>query len=204
MQDKAALRSQLRRQRMAITPAQRHRAQTQVVRLLKPLLRQGKNIGMYLASGSELDIAAILQDASKQRCQLYTPYIEPNQRRLWFTPYPAPSHHGHHMLNILQFEGDKRRIERLDIVLMPLIGIGKRGMRLGQGGGFYDTSLSHCREQQPLRIGIGFAVQQCEHIPNEAHDQALDAYVCETGISAFSARARATLSPFLNKSSNPG
>ena len=200
MQDKAALRSQLRRQRMAITPAQRHRAQTQVVRLLKPLLRQGKNIGMYLASGSELDIAAILQDASKQRCQLYTPYIEPNQRRLWFTPYPAPSHHGHHMLNILQFEGDKRRIERLDIVLMPLIGIDKRGMRLGQGGGFYDTSLSHCREQQPLRIGIGFAAQQCEHIPNEAHDQALDAYVCEAGITVFSARARATLAPFLNKS----
>ena len=49
-------------------------------------------------------------------------------------------------------------------------------------------------------IGIGFAAQQCEYIPNEAHDQALDAYVCETGITAFSARARATLAPFLNKS----
>ena len=200
MLEKAALRRQLRRQRMAISPSKRRLAQAQVVRLLKPLMRRGKNIGLYLASGSELNISAILQDAATHGCHLHTPYIEPNQRRLWFTPYPAPSHHGHHMLNILQYEGDKRRIERLDIVLMPLIGIDKRGMRLGQGGGFYDTSLSFCREQQPLRIGIGFAAQQCEHIPNEAHDQALDAYVCETGITAFSTRARATLAPFLNKS----
>ena len=198
MQDKAALRRQLRRQRMAITPAQRRLAQAQVTRLLKPLLRQGKNIGMYLASGSELDIAAILQHASQQRCQLYTPYIEPNQRRLWFTPYPPTQQRGQHVLNILQYEGKKRRIERLDIVFMPLIGIDQRGMRLGQGGGFYDTSLSFCREQQPLRIGIGFAAQQCEYIPNEAHDQAIDAYVCETGITAFSARARAILAPFLS------
>ena len=198
MQDKVALRRQLRRQRMAVTPAERRLAQAQVTRLLKPLLRQGKNIGMYLASGSELDIAAILQDALQQRCQLYAPYIEPNQRRLWFTPYPAAQQRGQHVLNILQYEGKKRRIERLDIVLMPLIGIDKRGMRLGQGGGFYDTSLSFCREQQPLRIGIGFAAQQCEHIPNEAHDQALDAYVCETGITAFSARAHAILAPFLS------
>ena len=198
MQDKAALRRQLRRQRMAITPAQRRLAQAQVTRLLKPLLRQGKNIGMYLASRSELDIATILQHALQQRCQLYAPYIEPNQRRLWFTPYPATKQRGQHVLNILQYEGKKRRIERLDIVLMPLIGIDKRGMRLGQGGGFYDTSLSFCREQQPLRIGIGFAAQQCKHIPNEAHDQALDAYVCETGITAFSARARAILAPYLS------
>ena len=144
------------------------------------------------------DIAAILQHASQQRCQLYTPYIEPNQRRLWFTPYPATQQRGQHVLNILQYEGKKRRIERLDIVFMPLIGIDQRGMRLGQGGGFYDTSLSFCREQQPLRIGIGFAAQQCEYIPNEAHDQAIDAYVCETGITAFSARARAILAPFLS------
>ena len=86
MQDKVALRRQLRRQRMAVTPAERRLAQAQVTRLLKPLLRQSKNIGMYLASGSELDIAAILQDALQQRCQLYAPYIEPNQRRLWFSP----------------------------------------------------------------------------------------------------------------------
>ena len=118
MLEKAALRRQLRRQRMAISPSKRRLAQAQVVRLLKPLMRRGKNIGLYLASGSELNISAILQDAATHGCHLHTPYIEPNQRRLWFTPYPAPSHHGHHMLNILQYEGDKRRIERLDIVLM--------------------------------------------------------------------------------------
>ncbi|UOO90669.1 5-formyltetrahydrofolate cyclo-ligase [Vitreoscilla massiliensis] len=197
MHDKATLRRHLRRQRLNLTATERRSAQAQVCRLLKPLLRRGKNIGMYLASGSELNISAILPDAMRQGCQLYTPYIEPNQRRLWFTPYPAAPQHGHHVLNILQYEGKKRRLEQLDIVLMPLIGIDQRGMRLGQGGGFYDTSLSFGRAQQPLRIGIGFAVQQYDHIPNEAHDQALDAFVCENGITVFSTRARAWLAPYV-------
>ena len=204
MQDKAALRRHLRRQRIQLSTAQRRHAQAQVCRLLKPLLRRGKNIGMYLASGSELNISAILPDAKRQGCHLYTPYIEPHQRRLWFTPYPAAPQHGQHVLNILQYEGKKRRLEQLDIVLMPLIGIDKRGMRLGQGGGFYDTSLSFGRARQALRIGIGFAVQQCEHIPSEAHDQALDAFVCENGITVFSARARAWLAPFAQEALNIG
>ena len=46
MLEKAALRRQLRRQRMAVTPAERRLAQAQVTRLLKPLLHQSKNIGM--------------------------------------------------------------------------------------------------------------------------------------------------------------
>lgn len=188
MQDKATLRRHLRRQRLNLKCTDRQIAEAQVRRQLKPWLRRGKKVGFYLASGSELNLANIVQDALKHGCQLYAPYIEKGQRRLWFTPYPATGQRGNSVLNITQYDGDKCRIEDLDIVLMPLVGIDARGMRLGQGGGFYDTSLSYCRYRQPLRIGIGFAAQQCELIPNEAHDQALDAFVSEQGMRLFGQR----------------
>ena len=191
MQDKAQLRRSLRLARMRLTRKERQYAEIAVRRALKPWLRRNKKVGIYLAVGSELNIESILQDALKHRCQLYTPYIERGQRRLWFTPYPARNQRGSSVLNIMQYEGKKCRLEQLDIVLMPLIGIDQNGMRLGQGGGFYDTSLAYTRHRQPLRIGIGFAVQQCESIPHEAHDEAIDAYISEQGTRFFSRRIQA-------------
>ncbi|AUZ03929.2 MULTISPECIES: 5-formyltetrahydrofolate cyclo-ligase [Vitreoscilla] len=185
---KTEIRRQLRRQRLSLSPAQRQRAQQQIRRFIKPWLKRGKKIGFYLAVGSELNLSGVVQDALKQGCQLYTPYIQKGQRRLWFTPYPASKKHSHRVMNILQYEGQKCRIEHLDIILMPLVGVDARGIRMGQGGGFYDTSLSFCRTYQPLRLGIGFAIQQCPHIPNEAHDEALDGFICEQGLKRFSPR----------------
>lgn len=192
MQTKADIRRHLRRKRLNLTPSQRKQAQQQIQRLIKPWLKRGKKIGFYLAVGSELDLSGLIQDALKQGCQLYTPYIQKGQRRLWFTPYPAPKSHSRRVMNILQYEGKKCRIEHLDIILMPLVGVDTRGMRMGQGGGFYDTSLSFCRSHQPVRLGIGFAIQQCPHIPNEAHDEALDGFICEQGLQRFSPRLQKT------------
>lgn len=189
MQLKGELRRTLRRQRLNLSPSARQLAEARVRKLIKPWLRRNKRVGIYLAAGSELNINAVLQDALKQGCHLFAPFIEKGQRRLWFTPYPPRSQKSARLFNIIQYEGKKCRIEHLDIVLMPLVGIDKNGMRLGQGGGFYDTSLSYCRHKQPLRIGIGFSVQQSEQaIPHEAHDQALDGFICETGMQRFSRR----------------
>lgn len=189
---KTEIRRHLRHQRINLSQSQRQQAQQQIRRLIKPWLKRGKKVGFYLAVGSELDLSDIVQDALKQGCQLYTPYIQKGQRRLWFTPYPASNKHSRKVMEILQYEGKKCRIEHLDLVLMPLVGVDKRGIRMGQGGGFYDTSLSFCRTHQPLRLGIGFAIQQYPHIPNEAHDEALDGFICEQGLTRFSPRLQKT------------
>ncbi|HYE05143.1 MAG TPA: 5-formyltetrahydrofolate cyclo-ligase [Planctomycetota bacterium] len=60
------------------------------------------------------------------------------------------------------------------VVLVPGVGFGADGRRLGQGGGYYDRVLA----QPGLRsIGVGFACQRRDDLPVEAHDRAVDGVV---------------------------
>jgi 5-formyltetrahydrofolate cyclo-ligase len=69
-----------------------------------------------------------------------------------------------------------------DIVLVPLLGFNRLGLRLGQGGGFYDRTLAALRQKRKvLAVGIAFAAQEVASLPFLAHDQKLDAVVTEQG-----------------------
>ena len=52
-------------------------------------------------------------------------------------------------------------------LLVPGVGFTAEGLRLGQGGGFYDRLLPGHRG---LTVGVGFACQRVVEIPAEAHD----------------------------------
>lgn len=185
--DKAALRQALRRARIALPQDQRRRAEQAANRRLKPLIKRGQRIAVYWPVGSEIRLDAFVQAARQRGAQLYLPHIEAGQRRLWFTPFPpsaAPSRTRHRSgsLNIPQYGGRKIRADRLHLLLLPFIGIDRRGIRLGQGGGYYDATLAACRnKRRPHTVAVGFACQSTAQIPAEAHDQAAACFVCEHG-----------------------
>ncbi|MBP6115650.1 MAG: 5-formyltetrahydrofolate cyclo-ligase [Neisseriaceae bacterium] len=183
IQQKKALRQALRLARKNLSPEARRAAEAAVRRQLLPLLKKGRRIGVYLAVGSELNLSQLIDTAQARGCPLYAPYIDPKSRRLWFTPLRAQaSAERRAPFGIPQYEGKKVRISALDVVLLPLVGIDAHGYRLGQGGGFYDTSLAACATtKRPKLIGVGFDVQRCEQVPIEPWDQPLDAYVSESG-----------------------
>lgn len=68
--------------------------------------------------------------------------------------------------------------DALDLVLVPLLAFDRRGMRLGSGGGYYDRSFAflHGRERpaRPLLVGVAYAFQEVERLPDAAWDVALD------------------------------
>lgn len=183
IQQKQALRQNLRLARKNLSPEARQRAEAAVRRQLLPLLKKGRRIGVYLAVGSELDLSSFIQSAQARGCELYAPYIEAHSRRLWFTPLnPQAKAQRLRPYGIAQYEGDKVRLSALDVVVLPLVGIDALGYRLGQGGGYYDTSLAACpAARRPKLIGVGFDVQRCEQVPTEPWDERLDAYLSESG-----------------------
>ena len=74
------------------------------------------------------------------------------------------------------------------LLLVPLLAFDAGGHRLGYGGGFYDRTLFALKSGQAPRIravGIGYAGQQVESLPHEAHDMKLDAILTEQGLKAF-------------------
>ncbi|MFP3921391.1 MAG: 5-formyltetrahydrofolate cyclo-ligase [Dichotomicrobium sp.] len=61
------------------------------------------------------------------------------------------------------------------VLLVPLAAFDNRGYRIGYGGGFYDRTLSKLRAQGPATaVGVAFAEQEVDRVPEEPHDEPLD------------------------------
>ena len=184
--DKPALRRQLRRVRMALPPAYRAAAAQAIARHASRLLKRGKRVGGYLAAGSELDLAALLNAALWRGAHVYLPQIPRRGRRLWFTRLAAADRwYLHPRYRILEYAGERLRAERLDVVFVPLLGIDREGYRMGQGGGFYDSTLAFRRRRAlggPLLVGVAFDCQLVDAVPREAWDVRLDCLLTESGL----------------------
>lgn len=189
--DKRAVRRKLRGLRSKMGKCERAAATARISALLMPYVRRGRKIGVYWAMGSELDLSGFVRAARKRGALLYLPYIERGARRMWFTPYPevgavCERRRGRARLNVPQFAGRKIRVHDLSLLLVPVVGMDRRGYRLGQAGGYYDATLAAMRYRlQAETVGVGFACQLVDSLPVEAHDLPLDGFVSECGVLRF-------------------
>lgn len=70
-----------------------------------------------------------------------------------------------------------------DVIIAPLLAVDREGYRLGQGGGYYDRTLSALRRHGPLvAIGVGYAVQVVERVPRGELDQKIDWILTDAGL----------------------
>ena len=67
------------------------------------------------------------------------------------------------------------------LLLVPCVGFGPRGLRLGYGGGFYDRTLAGL-EPRPLTVGVGYANGHVPWLEAEPHDVPLDAMLTDEGL----------------------
>jgi 5-formyltetrahydrofolate cyclo-ligase len=68
-----------------------------------------------------------------------------------------------------------------NLVIVPLLAFDRKGGRLGQGAGHYDRTLAKLRRDRPVfMLGLAFSGQEVEELPQERHDQRLDAILTET------------------------
>ena len=68
-----------------------------------------------------------------------------------------------------------------DVVLVPLLGVDRRGHRIGYGAGHYDRTLAALRQRRRiLAIGCAWDCQLIDEVPAEAWDETLDAVVTPT------------------------
>ncbi len=181
--DKARLRSELRRRRRALGPAEQQAAARAVAGsiALLPAWAQARHIALYLAADGEVgtgDLERVGRDTGKQ---LYLPVIRDDDSlafALWDTratlqvnrygiPEPPPA-------------STYREARDLDIIVMPLVGWDRRGGRLGMGGGFYDRTLAGVTG--PLLVGLAHSCQEVESLPLEAWDARLDYIATEAAL----------------------
>lgn len=179
--DKALLRRQLQAERQAMSD--RHQRSVHLQEVLRVWLvgRREKSIGAYWPIKGEFDALPALyrwSEADPIR-RIGLPVIDRETRQLRFHVwYPG-----------CPMEADAYDIpkpkdtEAFDpqLLLVPLVGFGPKGVRLGYGGGFYDRTLA-ALSPRPVTVGVGYAHGHVPWLEPEPHDVPLDAILTEDGV----------------------
>lgn len=184
-QQKKILRCQMRQKRQSLPDSFCRYASCQIARHANRFLRRDRHIAVYWAYGSELSLLSLIQKACKKKAVLYLPQISSFSRQLNFVPLSC------------RLDGKiffKKRdaikhVASLDMLFVPLLAIDRNGNRLGQGGGFYDTTLRFRQyrsvAKKPLVIGVAYQCQWLESVPHTAWDIPLDGLITEIGLKWF-------------------
>jgi len=179
--DKPTLRKQLQAERLAM--ADRHQRSVHLQEVLRVWLvtRPETSIGAYWPIKGEFDAMPALYRWSEAEYGrlIGLPVIDRESKQLRFHVwYPG-----------CPMEDDAYGIPKPkgtdlfdpELLLVPCVGFGPGGVRLGYGGGFYDRTLAALRPR-PFTVGVGFAHGHVPWLEAEPHDMPLDAVLTEDGV----------------------
>ena len=182
--DKAVLRKQLQAERQAMVD--RHQRAVHLQEVLRVwLVTRGENsIGAYWPIKGEFDALPALfrwtegETDTKRRIGL--PVINRETRHLrfhvWYPGCPMEDDaYG------IPKPKDTEAFEP-QLLLVPCVGFGPKGVRLGYGGGFYDRTLAGLLPR-PYTVGVGYAHGFIPWLTAEPHDVPLDAMLTEDGVA---------------------
>jgi len=79
-------------------------------------------------------------------------------------------------------------------LLVPVVGIGKQGDRLGYGGGFFDRTLA-ALDPRPLSIALAFELSRVDTTDPQPHDILMDFVVTEASIQMAVSGGLKTVTP---------
>jgi len=180
--DKALLRRQLQAERQAMVDRHQRAVHLQEVLRVWLVSRFERSIGAYWPIKGEFDALPALYrwtEAEDDR-RIGLPVINRETKQLRFHVwYPG-----------CPMEDDAFGIPKPkdtesfepDLLLVPCVGHGPRGTRLGYGGGFYDRTLA-ALSPRPVTVGVGYAHGYIPWLEAEPHDIALDAILTEDGVA---------------------
>lgn len=203
---KAALRQAMRQARTALTKKERAIASQKVTEhLIKQAdYHHATHIALYIPHAGEISTYAIMQHLWKAGKCCYLPVLSlpsklENKREkqtlplLTFAPYQpdTPLRNNHYGIDEPQ-TAHRTPWQALDMVLVPLLAFDARGYRLGMGKGYYDVTFADllCKKQRssdvfPILIGLAYAFQQVERLPNESWDVPLQVVITDAAWTRF-------------------
>ncbi|HMW22862.1 MAG TPA: 5-formyltetrahydrofolate cyclo-ligase [Burkholderiaceae bacterium] len=179
--DKLTLRRQLQAERQAMSDRHQRSVYLQEVLRVWLLTRPEKTIGAYWAIKGEFDALPALYrwtEADPDR-RIGLPVMDRLTKQLRFHVWYPGCPMEEDAFGILKPKDTEEFHPQL--LLAPCVGFGKRGVRLGYGGGFYDRTLAKLKPM-PFTAGIGYGHGYIPWLEAEAHDVPLDAMLTEDGV----------------------
>jgi 5,10-methenyltetrahydrofolate synthetase len=180
--DKKALRRQLQAERQGLLDRHQRSMQLQEALRVWLLARHEGAIGAYWPIKGEFDaLPALYRWSEAEPGRLVgLPVSERESKQLrfhlWYPGCPMEEDaHG-----IPKPKGTPAFEPQL--LLVPCVGYGPRGLRLGYGGGFYDRMLASLK-LRPVTVGLAFSHGFVPWLQAEPHDVPLDAILTDEGVA---------------------
>jgi 5-formyltetrahydrofolate cyclo-ligase len=188
VQTMADLRMELIRRRNAIPKSTQAQASEAITRhaLRSGFFAAPMRVGLYLRNGSEVDPTLLAKILLARGVAVYLPACIDAQQ-MEFRRYCGQELQARdfHRLAVPNANVEIAEVGSLDMIVMPLVGFGASGERIGSGAGFYDRALQNVREHaKPWRLGMAFAIQQA-NFTAQKWDVPLHALLSETGLTVF-------------------
>lgn len=189
------LREDLRRRRRTLPAAERAAAAERVARhlLALPCSPRTGHVAGYWASDGEIDL-----EPWRQRLPAGCSYCLPvlgKGFRLHFAPWRPGDALVENRFGIPEPDVPASALlpaEAMTLMVLPVVGFGPQGQRLGMGGGWYDRNLAFRRDRPapPWLVGAAFELQRLDTLRAEPWDVPLDAACTEAASHDFHSRHR--------------
>lgn len=180
--DKKSLRRQLQAERQTLID--RHQRAMQLQEVLRAWLieRAEAAIGAYWPIKGEFDALPALfrwTEADEERC-IGLPVIDKLTKLLSFQMWFPGCEMEEDAYGIPKPKGTPAFMPTL--LLVPCVGFGPQGVRLGYGGGFYDRTLATL-QPRPFTVGLAYSNGFVPWLTAEPHDVPLDAVLTDEGLA---------------------
>ena len=178
--DKKLLRRQLQAERQSLFDRHQRAVHLQEVLRVWLVARQERTIGAYWAIKGEFDALPALYRWSEadERRRIGLPVMDRETKQLRFHVWYPGCPMEEDAYGIPKPKDTEEFAPQL--LLVPCVGFGPGGLRLGYGGGFYDRTLA-ALQPRPITVGVGYAHGFVPWLQAESHDVPLDAMLTEDG-----------------------
>lgn len=181
---KATLRARYRARRSKLDRSQRRAWTAELNRHLLSAapVAAARRVAAYLAFDGEPDIRFTLTQLHRRGVAVMLPVVpDHDQGELSFHSWNPATPLRANRFGVAEPRGtESMNVARADVVLLPLVAFDRSGGRLGMGAGWYDRSLAGAGAC-PLRVGVGWSVQEADALPRDDWDVPLHAVATERG-----------------------
>lgn len=180
------IRQQIRLRRKSLTHEQQTQAAQQAAARMigfAPVV-EAQTVAAFLSFDGELDTRPLIEGLWRAGKKVYLPVLHPfSAGNLLFLRYFPDSDLVLNHFKIHEPALDVRHVlplNKLDVLITPLVAFDTTGQRLGMGGGFYDRTLQNWRAHGLFPVGYAHDCQQVDALPVEEWDIPLPAVITPT------------------------
>ncbi len=183
--DKSAIRKKQRAKRAALSETTQKEASRAICARIQslPIYQNAEKVAFYQAVGGEVDPNPLWLDACNQGKTCYMPVMLPQTKTLIFLPTDLNTPQKINQFKVLEPDVPHEQaiaLERIDLMLMPLVAFEPNGTRLGQGAGYYDRTLN--QEKPAFLLGVAYEFQREPALENDPWDVPLHGIITEKNI----------------------